>query len=402
MISKQERGMSIKRFLFLLILLSAGIYAFYFFRQQAAQDEQPKFITAKVSRGHIAQTVLATGGLVASKDVKVGAQVSGEISALYVEVGDTVKAGDKIAEINASTQQNTRDSAAAALSSSKAALTSAQAELKQAQQNYQRQKEMVSKDAASKESLESAVATLKSREAAVKQAEANIRRSQLELDNAGVNLGYTTVTAPMDGIVVAVAVEKGQTVNAVQESPTIATLAQTGTMTVKAEIAEADINMVKPGMQAYFTLLGKNSEKFTGTLKSIDPAPMTISDNNSTSTQTAVYYYGKMDVPNPNGKLRIGMTTNIVINVAEVDNVLLIPMTALKDDSSDESDNSGTESKVDVLVNGKPETRTVTLGLEDGIHIEIKKGLKEGEDVVVSSGDGKGSLPEGPGGPGGF
>ena len=370
------------RFLVFLVIVAAAGYAWWHFRDKPDEAGAIKFITAEVKSGDVAQTVLASGSLQPFKSVKVGAQVSGEISALFVQVGDKVKAGDRIAEIDASTQQNTRDSAAAALASSKAALSAAQAKLREAQQNFNRQQELVKKGAAARESLDAAQATLKSAQSA---------------DNAGLRLGYTNVTAPMDGVVISVAVEKGQTVNAVQDSPTLVTLAQTNTMTVEAEIAEADVGAVQPGMAAYFTLLGADKTRFEGKLKSIDPAPLATSKNttsaSSSSNDTAVYYYGKMDVPNPDGKLRIGMTANMVINVREAKGVLTIPMTALQT-------NAQGEDEVQVMAaDGKPQPRVVKLGINDGVNTEVVTGLKAGEQVVVSSGTGEGSIPMGPGGP---
>ncbi len=382
------------RFLVVLVLLAAGGYAWWHFREKPPEAGAIKYITAEAKKGDIAQTVLASGSLQPFKSVKVGAQVSGEISALAVQIGDRVKTGDPIAEIDASTQQNTRDSAAAALASSKAAQTAAQAKLREAQQNFNRQQELVKKGAAARETLDAAQATLKSAQSAVEQAKADIRKSQLELDNAGLRLGYTSVTAPMDGVVISVAVEKGQTVNAVQDSPTLVTIAQTNTMTVEAEIAEADVSAVQPGMAAYFTLLGADKTRYEGKLKSIDPAPLATSKNttSSASTETAVYYYGKMDVPNPDGKLRIGMTANMVINVREAKGVLTIPMTALQTNASG-------EDEVQVMVGGQPQPRVVKLGINDGVNTEVVTGLKAGEQVVVSSGTGEGSIPMGPGGP---
>ena len=384
------------RFLVILVLLAAGGYAWWHFRAQPDEAGAIKYITAEVKKGDIAQTVLASGSIQPFKSVKVGAQVSGEISALSVQVGDKVKTGDRIAEIDASTQQNTRDSAAAALASSKAALSAAQAKLREAQQSFNRQQELVTKGAAARESLDSARATLKSAQSAVEQAKADIRKSQLELDNAGLRLGYTSVTAPMDGVVISVAVEKGQTVNAVQDSPTLVTLAQTNTMTVEAEIAEADVGAVQPGMAAYFTLLGADKTRYEGKLKSIDPAPLATSKNTTTSsatTDTAVYYYGKMDVPNPDGKLRIGMTANMVINVREAKGVLTIPMTALQTNAN------GADEVLVMGADGQPQPRVVKLGINDGVNSEVSEGLKEGEQVVISSGTGESSMPMGPGGP---
>ena len=394
---RQQSGRVSLKFLFFLLVLGAGGFWYWQASHKPVDDNGGiKYITAPVAKGDIAHTVLASGSLQPLKSVKVGAQVSGEISALYVQIGDQLKQGDPVAEIDASTQQNTRDSAAASLASSKAALTSAQAKLREAQQNFNRQQSLVKKGAAAQETLDAAQATLKAAQSSVEQAKADIRRNQLELDNAGLRLGYTNVTAPMDGVVISVAVEKGQTVNAVQDSPTLATIAQTKTMTVEAEIAEADVGELKPGMNAYFTLLGSDKTRYEGKLKSIDPAPLATSKNTTTATagssDTAVYYYGKMDVPNPDGKLRIGMTANMVIAVEEAKGVLTIPMTALQT-------NAQGEDEVQVMFDGKPQPRVVKLGINDGVNTEIKEGLKEGEEVVISSGSGEGSIPMGPGGP---
>ena len=394
---RQPSGRVSLKFLFFLLVLGAGGF-WYWQRSHKPVDDNGgiKYITAPVAKGDIAHTVLASGSLQPLKSVKVGAQVSGEISALYVQIGDQLKQGDPVAEIDASTQQNTRDSAAASLASSKAALSAAQAKLREAQQNFNRQQSLVKKGAAAQETLDAAQATLKAAQSSVEQAKADIRRNQLELDNAGLRLGYTNVTAPMDGVVISVAVEKGQTVNAVQDSPTLATIAQTKTMTVEAEIAEADVGELKPGMNAYFTLLGSDKTRYEGKLKSIDPAPLATSKNTTTaaagSSDSAVYYYGKMDVPNPDGKLRIGMTANMVIAVEEAKGVLTIPMTALQT-------NAQGEDEVQVMIGGKPQPRVVKLGINDGVNTEIKEGLKEGEEVVISSGSGEGSIPMGPGGP---
>ena len=184
-----QSGRAGMRFLVFLVIVAAAGYAWWHFRAKPDEAGAIKFITADVKKGDIAQTVLASGSLQPFKSVKVGAQVSGEISALSVQVGDKVKTGDRIAEIDASTQQNTRDSAAAALASSKAAQTAAQAKLREAQQNFNRQQELVKKGAAARESLDAAQATLKSAQSAVEQAKADIRKSQLELDNAGLRLG---------------------------------------------------------------------------------------------------------------------------------------------------------------------------------------------------------------------
>lgn len=367
-----------------VVALISAAMAYWLQRQEAAQQPPPvQHITTKVKRGDVVHSVLATGSLQAVKTVSVGAQASGEISKLYVKIGDHIKTGDKIAEIDASTQINQRDSEKAALDVSKANLVSAQAKLAEAEHKYKRQQAL--KDAGTKEALDSARANLTVARAEVETAKAQIARSELSLKNASVALGHTTVKAPMDGVVIAVAVEEGQSINAVQSTPTIITLAQTSTMTVEGEIAEADVADVKTGMAAYFTLLGKDKTQYEGVLKSIDPAPLAISKNSS-SSDSAIYYYGKMDVPNPDDRLKVGMTANITIKIKEAKNALLIPLTALQDDGR-------------VLVvgaDGQAQPREVEVGINDGINVEIRSGLNEGEEVVQSTKDEKaGMLPPG-------
>lgn len=376
---RRQQGGIVKTLLILLVLAGAGYGAWYYWQTQQRLKAQapPQVLTETVRKGNIRHVIHASGTLTAKRKVDVGAQVSGEIEALHVAIGDELKAGDAIADIDARSQRNSRDTAQAQLQSREAALASAKAALREAEQKHQRQKNLVSKGAAAKETLEAAQAALKNAQGAVEQAQAAVTQSRIDVDTAGLNLGHTHVVAPMDGTVIAVPVEKGQTVNAIQSAPTLITLADLSTMTVKAEIAEADVGKVRPGMAASFTLLGDSRKRYESTLSRVDPAPMTVSDNALNATESAVYYYGHVDVDNPERLLRIGMTANIDIVVDQANDVLVIPMTALQDEGEDDS----------VLVldeQGFPQPRKVTLGLQDGIHAQVIDGLSEGEQVVVS------------------
>lgn len=376
---RRQQGGIVKTLLILLVLAGAGYGAWYYWQTQQRLKAQapPQVLTETVRKGDIRHVIHASGTLTAKRKVDVGAQVSGEIEALHVAIGDELKAGDAIADIDARSQRNSRDTAQAQLQSREAALASAKAALREAEQKHQRQKNLVSKGAAAKETLEAAQAALKNAQGAVEQAQAAVTQSRIDVDTAGLNLGHTHVVAPMDGTVIAVPVEKGQTVNAIQSAPTLITLADLSTMTVKAEIAEADVGKVRPGMAASFTLLGDSRKRYESTLSRVDPAPMTVSDNALNATESAVYYYGHVDVDNPERLLRIGMTANIDIVVDQANDVLVIPMTALQDEGEDDS----------VLVldeQGFPQPRKVTLGLQDGIHAQVIDGLSEGEQVVVS------------------
>ena len=354
-------------------IVAAVVVAFAVYQ---GKGDKIEYITQKVEYGNISETVQASGKLHAYKEVEVGAQVSGEISELKVEIGDTVKKGDLIAQIDPRLASNQLKTARATLDSNKAALLSRQASLTQAQQQYNRQKAMFAEGATSKEALETAEANYKTALAAVDQAKMQIKQAEVSIETAELNMGYTKLVAPMDGTVIAVPAEEGQTLNAGMNTPTVIKLAQLDKMKIKAEIAEADVSRVRPEMKAYFTLLGADDGKrYETTLKSIDPAPREISNNGNVSDTTAIYYYGQLEVPNENGELRTHMTANVHFVVNEKERVLKVPSSAVRGRNG--------KKTVEVLVNGKPERREVETGIKDDVSIEIVSGLKEGEEIVI-------------------
>lgn len=348
----------------------------YFFAPPTPQ----RFLTTSVIKGNIENTVLATGALEAYKLVSVGAQVSGQLKSLKVKLGDQVKKGDLIAEIEASTQQNTVRNSDAALDIARAQLSAKQASLKQAELNFKRQKEMLAADASSKLDFDAAEATLNMARAEIKSLKAQIEQENISADTAKVNLSYASIMAPMDGTVVAVVTEEGQTVNANQSAPTIIKLAQLDTMTVKAEISEADVPKVKAGQKAYFSILGEPDVHYATVLRSIEPAPTSIlSDTTSTSSSTeAVYYNGLLDIDNPDGKLRISMTAQVSIVLEAASDVLIIPATALQQKNKGDGYTVRVEDE-----QGRISERKIKTGISNNINIEVLEGLSIGEKVVV-------------------
>lgn len=343
--------------------------------------KKPDIVTAVVSRGDIEQTVLATGVLEPAKLVSVGAQASGQVKKLYVALGDTVKAGDPIADIDSRNQLNSVSNAQAGLSNVVAQRSAAQASLTEAQLNYERQKRLYEQGASAKSDFEAAESQLANSRANLAAANAQIKQANLTLNTAETNLGYTKIVAPMDGTIVAVVTEEGQTVNANQSAPTIVMLAQLDKMTVSAEISEADVEKVEAGQDVYFTTLGDATKRHYAKLRTIAPAPESIESTSSTSsssTASAVYYNGLFDVDNADGKLKTGMTAQVYIVQASAKNALTVPSGALE--------RRGRQGYVAKVVNerGEIEQRQVKVGINTNVTAQITEGLKEGDKIVVA------------------
>ena len=349
----------------------------------------PALTTAPVTREDIEDGVLATGTIEAAKLVSVGAQATGVVNKLYVALGDSVKKGQPIAEIDASNQRNDLQRAEAGVLSVRAQRASKVALLTQTRLAAQRLRALVAIDAGSRADLETAEATQATTQADIAALDAQLSQAQIAENTARVNLGYTHVVAPIDGTVVAVLNEEGQTVNAAFNVPAIVKLARLDTMTVKAQISEADVPRVRPGMPVYFTLLGDPERRYEATLKRVEPGPTTLASDGSGSggsggaaatsgAAKAIYYNGLFDVPNVDGSLRIAMTAQVTIVASTVKDALSIPSAALGVREADG------RYRVRVLKNAKIEDRLVRIGLDNRVRAEVKDGLAAGELVATS------------------
>ncbi|WP_340115524.1 efflux RND transporter periplasmic adaptor subunit [Pelagibius sp. 7325] len=368
------------------VALAGGWFAY---AAATAEDPAADVTTAVVKTGDVQNTVLATGLLKPARLVAVGAQVSGRVTALKVALGDVVKQGDLIAEIDSQTRQNDLRTSQAALANVRAQLAEKRATLKQAELDLARQKKMLAQNAVSQADFEAAEATADTTRAQIDALNAQIVEAEVAVETAGVNLGYTKITAPIDGTVLAVVTQEGQTVNATQSAPTIVVLGQIDVMTVRAEISEADVVNVRPGQAVYFNILGEPDHRYEASLGSIEPAPESItsdssitsssaSSSSSSASTEAIYYIGTFDVPNPDGKLRTYMTAEVQIVLGEARGVLTIPAAALGGKAG------GDAYSVRVLgSNGQIESREVEIGLNNKVTAEVKVGLAEGERVVV-------------------
>ena len=361
-------------FLFALVALAAlfGCKAWF-------KDEPVSYITEPVIRKNIEKVVNATGEVKAIELVTVGAQTSGKIEYLPVKVGQQIKKGDLIAQIDSTTQENDVDSTKAKLTSLKAQLNAAEISSKIAQKQFTREQKLLKKNAASQEDFENAKDAFEAAKAKVTELKASIAETALALNTAETNLGYTKITAPLDGIIVSVPVKTGQTVNAAMNTPTIVQIADLSQMEILIEISEGDIGKVQTGAKVTYTVLSAPETVYETTLKSIDPGLTLLTNGEYTEvvgSDEAIYYYGRLVVDNPDGTLRIGMTTQNVIYVAQADNVLTVPVLAIKKD--------GAQSYVNVLTSTGVQKHAVVTGLSDGVDIEIKSGVSDHDTVVIA------------------
>lgn len=371
----------------LILLLCAG--GIWHWRKNADDRSGINYLTETVRRGEILATVNASGELDAVVSVDVGAQVSGQIEKLYVELGRQIKKGDLIAEIDSTTQRNELERSKAQLASYEAQLAARKTALDIAQTRYNRELKLRRSDSTSRENLESAQQTLASARADVAEMESQIVQTRLAVSTAETNLGYTRISAPLDGTVVSIPVEEGQTVNANQTTPTIVRVADLSRMENKIEISEGDITRVAPGMPVIYTILSEPDISFRARLDSIDPGNTSVTNagatssgsSSSSSSNEAVYYYGKSIVSNEDGRLRIGMTTQNTIVVSRARDVLIVPSIVLEKRAA----RGRTSYFVQVLTPaGTVEERAVETGVSDNLNTQIVSGLAEGERVVSS------------------
>ncbi len=372
-----------------IIVAGAGAWGWW---KYASRDPLAGILTAQVEKADIEVDVLAQGTLRPTKLVAVGAQVSGRLTSMKVSLGQNLKAGDLIAQIDDVNQQNALKTANASLQTFQALLAGTQATLTYATAALGRAKITEADKATSKDALEAATALVTTTQFQVVSIEAQIVEAQIAIDTANVNLAYTRILAPIDGMVLLVVTQEGQTVNAAQSAPTIVIMGQVDTMAVRAEINEADVTATKPGQPVYFTILGDLVNRWDSKLVTIDPAPdalrsdstivaatssSTASSSTSSTTSLAIYYYGNFDVPNPGGKLLTYMTAQVRIVLGSAKGVLTIPTSAVSDPDAKGVRSVEVVDAVNVIT-----SRAVTTGLDDKVRIEILTGLTEGERVV--------------------
>jgi len=350
-------------------------------------------VTAPVARGDIESSVTALGTLQPRRYVDVGAQASGQILKLHVEPGDEVKEGQLLVEIDPSTQQARVDAGRYSIEVLKAQLAEQRAQHLLARQQYQRQQRLAAASATREEDVQTAYAQVQATQARIDMYQAQIHQAKATLRSDEAELGYTRIYAPMSGTVVAVDAREGQTLNAQQQTPLILRIAKLSPMTVWAQVSEADIGRVKPGMPAYFTTLAGEQRRWSGTVRQILPVPpKPLDPNNQESTSSGsasgssgsgrvVLYTVLVDVDNSDHQLMAEMTAQVFFVAATAQGTLTAPVAALHDDG-----NGGRRVWV-VGRNGKPESRKVETGISDRLHVQVLSGLQEGERLLMAAPD---------------
>lgn len=324
--------------------------------------------TAKAEVRNIEVVVTATGRLQPLDFVDVGAQVSGQLEVLHVEVGDTVARGQVLAEIDATVLEARLDGVRAQLRFQQAQKREREATLDLAKINLARQEKLFVDRATSEELVQSAAATARAEEARRDAVQAQIEQTESSLRADEANLNYTRIFAPMPGTVTNIVARRGQTLNAAQTTPTIMTIADLSTMRVEAQVSEADVSRLRDGMEVYFTTLGNRGQRWYSTLDIIEPTP-SIENN-------VVLYNALFEIPNPEGVLLPQMTTQVFFVVDSAENVVSVPASAVRLAGRG-------QFEVQVMRNGRPEAVRVEVGISDRVHTEIKSGINAGDEIVI-------------------
>lgn len=398
------------------------------------------YLTQPVTIGNVEDSVTALGTIQPLQYVDVGTQVSGQLKALHVDYGAIVKKGNLLAEIDPTIYESRVNADQAQLLNLKAQLIQRQAQKVLADLQFKRQQDLIKENATSQDAFDSADSNLKVAVGQVAALEAQIQQTQSTLKGDLANLGYTKIYAPMAGTVVNLIAKEGQTLNANQTAPLVLRIADLSTMTVWAQVSEADVPKLKIGMKAYFTTLGNSEKRRYGTLRQIIPTPEIVNN--------VVLYNCLFDVPNSEGDLLTQMSAQVFFVVGDARNVPMVPVSALHavrgprpgieranaQTATPSADNpagdrpagdrpAGDRPRRDraqaqngerptphytvrVLEDGTPVTRDVEVGVMNRLYAEIKSGLSEGEEVILET-PASGMRPNNqqqraPGGPGGF
>ncbi len=365
------------------IAIALAVLALLFWLlSQGREKEKVNFVTEKVSVGNIQNSITATGTIEPVTSVTVGTQVSGIVSKLYVDYNSVVKKGQIIAELDKSNLTSQLNSAKAQLQQAKAQQQSAQSDLNYQSANYKRYQILFQKGLVSANDFETARLSYQTSLQSVNSAKQQVASTEEEVRRAQTNLGYATITSPIDGVVLSKSVEEGQTVAASFSTPELFKIAQDLTnMQVVADVDEADIGDVKAGERVSFTVDAYPNDTFEGTVKQVR--------QEATTTNNVVTYEVVISAPNTDLKLKPGLTANVTIYTQENNGVLSVPTKALRYTPQKETvgdrkilDSNG-KNKVWTIEGNNIVAHSVNIGISDGTHTQILSGIQEGKEVIT-------------------
>ena len=361
--------------IFLVFLVTAIAGGWYWY-SNASQEPQDTNQPITVIRGNIEEVVTSQGKLEAKQYVDVGTQVSGQLKAIHVDIGDTVTKGQLLAEIDPRVYQAQLEAGEARLNSLRAQLNQQKAEAVLAEQNLKRNQNLIAVNAVSQQALQETESQAAVAKAQVDSIIAQVQETESNLKASRTNLGYTKIFAPMAGTVTTLPTKEGQTLNANQTAPVVLQVANLDIMTVRAQVAEADVSRLKENMPAYFTTLGNNERRWPGKVRQVLPTPQIVND--------VVLYDVLIDVKNEGHKLMTGMTTQVFFIFGKADNALVIPAEVLTRRAAREDSDKGKAYRVAVVTETGREQRVVHVGLQTRTQAEVVDGLKEGEKIAVN------------------
>lgn len=377
---QRSSGVKKKKWAVIAVLLCVAAGGGYYYTKSRAAEEKAAAVSTimTIETGMIEDLVTAQGKLEPKEYVDVGVQVSGQLEKIHVDLGDAVKSGDLIAEIDPKIYDAQVQSGQARVKQLGAQVAQQQASIKLAQQQHARSEQLIKNNAISQDTFDGTETALTVARAQLEALSAQMEEAQSSLDESKANLGYTKIYAPMDGTVVVKDVREGQTLNASQSAPTVVQLANLDVMTVRAQVAEADVMRLKTGMEVYFTTLGSQGRRWQGEVRQILPSPEVIND--------VVLYNVLVDVDNKDRQLMTGMSTQMFFVLGRAEKVPLLPVAALgKRVASEDSDKGQAYEVRKVVAPGVTRTEIVRIGLMSRTMAEVRGGLAAGDKVAAAA-----------------
>jgi macrolide-specific efflux system membrane fusion protein len=364
-----------KKLLGAVAIATVAVGGWYWYSGVAQSQQESTLRAVAVTRGTVEEVVTAQGKLEPKQYVDVGTQVSGQLKKIYVDIGDSVTQGQLLAEIDPRVIQAQVEAGEARLTSLSAQLNQQKAQAVLADQNLQRNKNLIAVEAVSQQALQETESQAAVAKAQVDAIRAQIQETESNLKASRTNLSFTKIYAPMSGAVTTLPTKEGQTLNANQSAPTIMQIANLDMMTVRAQVAEADVNRLKESMPAYFTTLGDSERRWQGKVRQIQPSPQIIND--------VVLYDVLIDVKNDGRRLMTGMTTQVFFVLGKAENAVIVPAEVLTRRAPREDNENGKAYRVSVATATGREQRLIHVGLQTRTQAEVTAGLTDGERIFL-------------------